>query len=109
MISKSLKKTQNVSVMYDWSNKQGQRMIQHNVWRVSCGKDRREEEGGVGERNCFLTVISCYYVLFDGVYPVGSTGAKGGGGGWKRGTTKQKCIFFSSTLSIFFIIGSNRN
>lgn len=31
MISKSLKKTQGVSVMYDWSNKQGQRMIQRNV------------------------------------------------------------------------------
>ena len=41
MISNSPKKTQGVSVMYDWTNIQGQRMLLYNVRTVSCGKGRK--------------------------------------------------------------------
>lgn len=71
MISKSPKKSQGVSMMYGLTNIQAQWMLQCNVKRVSCGKDRMRWRRW-GEK-LFLVTISCYYVLFDGVYPVGST------------------------------------
>lgn len=95
MISKSPKKTQGVSVMYDWTNTQGQWMLHHNVRRASCGRDKKRRRRRWGEKQFlvynFLLLCFVWWSLSSWLHL-----SKEEGGGWKGRTTKQKCVFFSS-------------
>lgn len=77
--------------MYDGTNEQAQWILRHVVrsfmWEGGGGEEGGGGGGGVGGRDCVLCTISCDYILFDGVYPVGSARAKS-----MWGQTKQMCI-----------------
>lgn len=66
----------------------------------SCGKEVKGEEvglvggGGGVKRGRVLCTISCDYILFDGVYPVGSARAENS----MRGQDETSTQFFSSLL-----------
>lgn len=66
--------------MYDETNEQAQRILRHVVrnfmWEGGGGGGGGGVcawgAGGRERGDCVLCTISCDYILFDGVYPVGS-------------------------------------
>lgn len=89
----SRKSCSELSVVFVWEGGEGEEVgMRVVVWE--CVK-----------RDCVSCTISCDYILFDGVYPVGFARAENS----MRGQDETSVQFFSSLLcGVFFLIRSER-